>query len=233
MSQAAKFQRNEDEQNRCVEIHDKFRDDLLKRQLSNSEGYDKAILSLSSAGLALSLTAIKLIIPLATAHYLWAIKTSWWLFFATIIFSLLAYLIGNKAIGKQLIIAEKYYLEGLVSAQTEKNIYTTINSFLNNITGVTFAVAISLVIYFVTANLNGDKQVKDKNLTYTNISKTVTFKDSASIPNMQIAPGGESRAKLSADLPSMQMAPGTVAPVSKSAAPTESSDSSTKEGESK
>lgn len=233
MSQAAKFQRNKDEQKRCVEIHDKFRDDLLKRQLSNSEGYDKAILSLSSAGLALSLTAIKFIIPLDTAHYLWAIKTSWWLFFGTIICSLLAYLIGNKAIGKQLKIAEKYYLEGLVSAQTEKNIYTIINSFLNNITGIIFAVAISLVIYFVTANLNGDQHVKDKNLTNTNISKTVTFRDSAPIPNMQIAPGGESRAKLSAELPSMQMAPGTVAPVSKSASPTESSDSSTKENESK
>ncbi|WP_206483870.1 hypothetical protein [Thalassotalea sp. G2M2-11] len=233
MSQAAKFQRNKDEQSRCVEIHDKFRDDLLKRQLSNSEGYDKAILSLSSAGLALSLTAIKFIIPLDTAHYLWAIKTSWWLFFTTIICSLLAYLIGNIAIGKQLKIAEKYYLEGLVSAQTEKNIYTTINSFLNNITGIIFAVAISLVIYFVTANLNGDQHVKDKNLTNTNISKTVTFRDSAPIPNMQIAPGGESRAKLSADLPSMQMAPGTVAPVSESAAPTESSGSSTKENESK
>ncbi|MFT6138579.1 MAG: hypothetical protein ACJAUJ_001674 [Salibacteraceae bacterium] len=233
MSQSEKLQRNEAEQKRCDEIHDKFRDDLLKRQLSNSEGYDKAILSLSSAGLALSLTAIKFIIPLDVAQSLWAIKASWWLFFVTIICALFAYLIGNKAISKQLVIAEKYYIKGLVSAQTEKNKYTAINSFLNNITGVTFVLAISLVIYFVTTNLHGDKQVKDKNLTNLNISKSVTLNDSAFIPNMQIAPGGESRANLSADLPSMQMAPGTVAPVNKSAAPAEGGGSSTKEDESK
>ena len=130
MSSNDKFIRTEIEQKRCNEIHDKFREELLKRQLSNNEGYDKAILSLSSAGLALSLTAIRFIVPLESAEYLWAIKLSWGLFLVTIIFSLAAYLVGNQAISKQLEIAERYYVDSFVSAQTEKNKYQKLNALL-------------------------------------------------------------------------------------------------------
>lgn len=41
------------------ELHDALRDDLFKRQLSNSETLDKAILSLSSAGIGVSLLFLK------------------------------------------------------------------------------------------------------------------------------------------------------------------------------
>ena len=40
-------------------LHDALRDDLFKRQLSNSEMLDKAILSLSSAGIGVSLLYLK------------------------------------------------------------------------------------------------------------------------------------------------------------------------------
>jgi len=40
------------------------------------------------------------------------------------------------------------------------------------------------------------------------VIKNVSFRDSAPIPNMQIAPGKESNAKASADVPKMQLAPG-------------------------
>jgi hypothetical protein len=42
-------------------LHDSLRDELLKRQLSNSENLDRAILMLSSAGLGLSLLDIIMI----------------------------------------------------------------------------------------------------------------------------------------------------------------------------
>ena len=47
-----KIIRNDEEQKRADEIHDKFRDDLLKRQLSNTENYDKTRIQLRSATLA-------------------------------------------------------------------------------------------------------------------------------------------------------------------------------------
>jgi hypothetical protein len=154
MSEPERIVRTPEEQARAVEIHDKSREDLLKRQLSNNESYDKAILSLSSAGLALSLTAIKFVIPLKGASGLLALKASWVLFLVTVICSLSAYLIGNKAISKQLSIQEDYYINRLLKAQAESNIYSTINSIFNIVTGVVFACAISLVIYFVIINLH-------------------------------------------------------------------------------
>ncbi len=40
------------------------------------------------------------------------------------------------------------------------------------------------------------------------VIKNVNFRDSAPIPNMQIAPGKEGNATASADVPKMQLAPG-------------------------
>ena len=97
---------------------------------------------------------IKFIVPLNGAAHLWSIKASWVLFLITIILSLSAYVIGNMAIDKQLSIEQNYYIEALVKAQTEKNIFTGINSVLNSLTGVIFVAAISLVIFFVTINVN-------------------------------------------------------------------------------
>ena len=41
------------------ELYAELKEDINKRDLSNSESFDKAILSLSSAGLAISLSFIK------------------------------------------------------------------------------------------------------------------------------------------------------------------------------
>ncbi|EKO3865995.1 hypothetical protein JFR02_005202 [Vibrio harveyi] len=203
MSNQEKFIRSGEEQKRCEEIHDKFREELLKRQLSNNEGYDRAILSLSSAGLALSLTAIRFIVPLESASYLWALKASWILFLLTVISTLAAYLIGNKAIDKQLDIAEDYYIKALVSAQTASNPYQKINTILNRVTGLFFGIAISLVVLFVILNIKSET-MSDKKITATRI----VTNDSADLPRMQMAPShGKSTA--SADIPTMQMAPGT------------------------
>ncbi|HIF9060696.1 hypothetical protein AB4581_22095 [Vibrio cyclitrophicus] len=204
MSSQEKFIRTDDDQKRCNEIHDKFREELLKRQLSNNEGYDKAILSLSSAGLALSLTAIRFIVPLESASYLWALKTSWVLFLLTVISTLVAYLVGNKAISKQLDIAEDYYIKALVSAQVASNPYQKINTILNRVTGLFFSIAISLVVLFVIINIKSTP-MSDQKITSTRIA----VNDSADLPRMQLAPSQTSHATASADIPTMQMAPGT------------------------
>ena len=201
LTKQEKFERSDDDQKRCEEIHDKFREELLKRQLSNNEGYDKAILSLSSAGLALSLTAIQFIVPLEIASYLWAIKASWVLFLLTVTSTLVGYLIGNKAISKQLEIAEDYYIKALVSAQTATNPYQKINTILNRATGLFFSIAISLVVLFVILNIES-KPMSDNKKTTTRLAI-----NSADLPKMQLAPGCVSSATTSADIPSMQMAP--------------------------
>ncbi len=234
MTSEEKFIRTGEEQKRCDEIHDAYRAELLKRQLSNTENYDKAIFSLSSSALALSLTAIKFIIPIDTAYYLWAIKLSWVLFLFTIILSLGSFLVSNHGITKQLSIAEDLYIKGLVKAQTEKNYFANLNSVLNYITGTMFVLAISMTIFFVTVNINGSSKMSNEKKPQVKVNSTAKLVlDSANIPTMMIAPGNEGSVGLSADIPTMQMAPGT-APVQKQAQPSESrSSASTNENSDK
>ncbi len=151
-----KIIRSSEEQKQSEKIYDEYRRELLKRQLSNTENYDKAIFSLSSSGLALSLTAIKFITPLKTASCLLLIEISWILFFCAISSSLIAYVVGNHAITRQLSIAEDYYIKGLVKAQTEKNNAAKCNSILNYANGVFFICAILLTIGFIIINIDGN-----------------------------------------------------------------------------
>lgn len=220
-SESKCFYRTEEDQKRSEELHDKFRDELLKRQLSNNENYDKAIITLSSAGLALSLTAINSVIPFSGAQSIWLIKLTWISFLITVAGALSAYVIGNKAIDKQLKIAEDYYINGLVKAQSEKNKYSTVNTWLNIFVGVAFTVAIASMISFVFVNLSGDNIMTGKKTEQTFVAL-----DSASVPKMQAAPGSLGAIKKSAGIPRMQTAPGVASSSEKrKSAPSNASES--------
>lgn len=78
---------------------------LNDRQLSNSQMLDRAILSLSSAGLALSLAFMKTVVQanganneIIDVHFL---HRSWWAFVLAIIFTLLSFLTSNCGLEKQ------------------------------------------------------------------------------------------------------------------------------------
>jgi len=181
-------------------MFESFREDLYKRQLSNSEAYDKAILSLSSAGLAISLTFIKFVVSIEDADFLIILKSSWILFLLSIVSTVASFLVGNKAIDAQLDNAEKYYIEANRDAYNKFNIYTYLNSFVNYASGVFFVTALTFVVVFVILNINqGESLMSEK--------KTVV-RDSASIPSMQ-KPAGTGRSTNSATIPSMGEAPGT------------------------
>ena len=85
-----------DFQNR-QELYKNTREDLLKRQLSNSERLDNAILTLSTGVLALSLAFIKDIVPVKMAAHLWLIKTSWRLLGLSIVLTLLSFVAVSLA----------------------------------------------------------------------------------------------------------------------------------------
>lgn len=190
--------RTEVEQKRSTAIFDSFRDELYKRQLSNSEAYDKAILSLSSAGLAISLTFIKFIVPLEEAVHLAVLKASWVLFLLSVVTTLISFLTGNKGISIQLISAEQYYIEGQAKAFNKFNIYAYLNSSLNYVSGALFLIALTCVVSFVILNIDQGEPDMSK-------GKKTFITDSASIPTMQKTGG----TKKSANIPSMGQAPGT------------------------
>jgi hypothetical protein len=202
-----KIQRTDEDQKRANEMFDSFRDELLKRDLSNTENYDKSILTLSAASLGLSLTAIRFIVPLETANYMWLIKSGWLLLLGSIISSLVAFLVSNRAISVQIANAEDYYIKCIREAFDRKNIYLRINAFLNYVTGLMFAVALTAIVAFVTLNINsGETPMSKKD---SNKTASVLSQESANIPAMQKIQGDDGISINSANIPTMQQAPET------------------------
>lgn len=199
--------RTEEQQTRATEMFDSFRDELLKRDLSNTENYDKSILTLSAAALGLSLTAIRFIVPLETASHLWLVILCWVLLLGSIISSLAAFLVSNKAIEIQISHAEDYYIKCIAEAFDRKNVYLRVNSYLNRATGLMFAVAITAIVAFVTFNITpGDEAMSKKG---GDKSTTVNIRKSANIPNMTRIPSDSDISINSANIPTMQQAPET------------------------
>ena len=91
------------------ELYAELKEDINKRDLSNSESFDKAILSLSSAGLAISLSFIKFIVPIEDAIYILCLYIAWICFGFAIISTILSLMASQSGLDKQLKIAECYY----------------------------------------------------------------------------------------------------------------------------
>lgn len=85
-----------------------LKSELFKRQLSNSDNLDKAVLAYSSAGLALSLGFLKDFISLATASQKWLLFTSWALFVLAVVVTIVSFLTSQRGIAKQLKLGERY-----------------------------------------------------------------------------------------------------------------------------
>lgn len=136
-------------------LHSEYRQELLKRQLSNSENFDKAILSLSTAGLGFSLAFIKNIIHISEAHFVALLHVSWYLFAAAIILTVSSFLISQLGISKQLVYAEQYYLGGKEEFLRKKNPSATITIILNWLSGICFFTAVLITVIFVSQNLRG------------------------------------------------------------------------------
>jgi hypothetical protein len=192
-------ERSEAEQLR-QKLYSETRKDLLTRQLSNSENFDKAILSLSSAGLGLSLTFIKDI----RASHLFLLQWSWYAFGLAIVITLISFLSSQRAITKQLDFAAKYYLEYQDEFLTKRNIPAKITIYLSYLSGFVFVGAIVLTIVFVSLNAKGGTRMSQQEKSrgelqggqvipaMQKVEVGGTEKHGAPIPSMQPVPQGTS-----------------------------------------
>ena len=147
----------DDESERDYEQYLKERDELLKRELSNSQILDKAILALSSAGLGLSLAFIGKGVSLAEATQVYLLYFSWGLFVAAIISTLVSFLTSQGAIKKQLKINEgdlvsKYYLINTEDSSNSKNPLNQITFVLSFVSVGCYISAILLTVIFIAYN---------------------------------------------------------------------------------
>ena len=221
-----KIIRTPEEQKIAMQMHDSFRDELLKRDLSNTESYDKALMTLSAASLGISLTTIRFIVPLETASYICLIQLGWLLLLISIIVSIIAFQLSNRAIKNQLKNAEDYYLKCNPQAFHRKNIAQKINSFLNFATGILFIVAITSIVSFVILNIEIEAEKMAKKPSSIQNARMVN--DSANVPTMQQVPNQAATSSNSANIPTMQQAPETQT-TSQTSTPKPASDSSKSE----
>jgi len=138
---------------RNLELYDKYRDELLKRQLSNSENFDKAVLSLSTAALGFSLAFLKEITPGAEVKYLLLLKASWFLFGLAIIVTIFTYFLSQAGIKRAIVIAERYYLQGKDESLNEQNKPAILTDTFNAVAGGLFLAGIIATTVFVSINV--------------------------------------------------------------------------------
>ena len=147
-------QRDEERRN----LYNQSRNELLKRQLSNSQILDKSILSLSTAGLGFSVAFIKNVVSLTPATSLRLLHLSWLMFILAIICTLVSFLTSQESIKKELKRIYKYYLHKKEEAFNEKNLPAQITGWLSLASVILYIAAISLTAGFIALNLNTTKE---------------------------------------------------------------------------
>ena len=89
-----------------------IRDHLNQVDLSNSEQFDKAILTLSSSGLGLSIAVIQYVVPLDDGKYFFLLWGAWVLFSMAIITTVISFMTTKEAINEMRYYAHQFYIEG-------------------------------------------------------------------------------------------------------------------------
>ena len=138
-------------------LHDALRDDLFKRQISNSEMLAKAILSLSSAGIGVSLLFLKSkneqdAVNLVNVNFL---HWSWVGFLSAIICTLVSFFVSQYAILRQLKLNRLYYLEGREEVIKKKNYLNWGTFFLDHLSVAFYIGSVYFMVKFLMKNLIG------------------------------------------------------------------------------
>lgn len=131
--------------------------EVEKRELSASEQFDKSVLTISSAGLGLSLTLLKDVIQLDRAMYLPTLYASWVCFVGAILCTLLSFLASGRALDHQKGVAFRAYRLGEAAAFTERNPFDTLTRHLNRASATCFVSALVLTTAFVIINLERNR----------------------------------------------------------------------------
>lgn len=143
-------------------IFEDARNHLNQASLKNSEQLDKAVLSLSSFGLALSLSFSKFIVPISEADCIWVLHIAWCSFGIAIMTTVFSFVTCNSSIIIEREYIYKYYIDEDDEYATKKNTWGIVTYWLNRITVVSFLVAILSIISYVWINTQEPDVSKQK-----------------------------------------------------------------------
>lgn len=141
-----------DDSQKRYELFLKEREELLRRDLSNVVNLDKAILSLSTAGLGFSLVFVRNVISWTDAAGKCVLYLSWIMFGAAILSTLASYLFGQYAIKKQNELNEKFLLKGDDDARNQRPLSAKITDGLKYVSVTTYFFALFFFVLFTVLN---------------------------------------------------------------------------------
>lgn len=133
-----------------------YKSSLYNIYQSNYEQFDKAILTLSSGGLGLSLTFIKNTSNQYAILNYNMLEYSWYCFTASIISTIVSFLIGANAIKKA--------LKGHENHDYKKSTKVNWTEILNYFSVLSFLIAVILTICFVSKTMEKDMMNKKETL---------------------------------------------------------------------
>ena len=136
-------------------LYEQTKAELVSKQVANSTSYDTAILTLSSAFLALSVTFVKdVVAPLSEATLLWVLFASWCSFTGAIISTVSSFMVGQAGYSQLIGAAERYYLKGESTAHEVSVRIAKRIEHLNLLNGGLFIVGTALTLVFTVSNFN-------------------------------------------------------------------------------
>jgi len=131
----------------------KLREEIEKRQLSNTENYDKAVLSLATAFLGFSLAFLKDFVSFRDASLNFLLPLSWALFGLAIMATIASFFTSQEELSAQLCRAEDYYLKCDEKALECKIALENWTKWLNLGSAISFVLGVITTILFISINL--------------------------------------------------------------------------------
>ena len=164
---------------------DELRDDLSRRELSNTEAYDKAIFAVSSTFLGVSVAGFKILVQPIDAHHLWMMLLSWALLALVIPVSLFSFIVSNRGIAVLRDASRRYYIDEIEKALQSPNGYVKLNKGMNITAGIGLTLAVLLAVSFIIINVKEQANSMSIKPDFTHTGETTR---SANVPSMEPVP---------------------------------------------
>ena len=148
-------------------LHDKTRDELVQSQMRNAEQFDRSVLTLSSAFLAISMGFIRDVVIVGDVLHHWMLLTSWVFFALTIITTLFGLLYGQIVLKKLMNGAYRYYILSEKDAIKISEKLPPRITKLNWGVGLLFFTAVLFTVAFVIINSKGAEMVYESKIVET------------------------------------------------------------------
>lgn len=152
-----------------------------KRELLGTDNFDKSILTLSSAGLGLSVSFLKDFVG-GTVLLPWCLYVSWMMFGIATLSTMASFMVSGKALEYQKELAYKAYMQGKADAFETPNRWNQATNGLNWASASAFFLALTLTIVFVIINLEENRMASG---TYKPTPTAPLEHRGATVPAMQ------------------------------------------------